>query len=59
MKILKKDINYKTGEGFIYLIPEDEEDLFYLYTILLEGDAIRSKTSRKILIESKTGSTIS
>ena len=56
MKILKREINHKTGEGFIYLIPEDEEDLFYLYTILLEGDGIRSKTNRKIKMETKTGS---
>lgn len=38
------------------MIPDDEEDFYYLYRILLPDDEIVSTTFRKIKIESKTGS---
>lgn len=55
MRILKRDFPIN-GSGFVYLIPDDDEDLFYIYNLIIEGDAIRAKTFRKVTHESKTGS---
>lgn len=55
MRILKRDFPIG-GSGFIYLIPDDDEDLFYIYNLIIEGDAIRAKTFRKVVHETKTGS---
>jgi protein pelota len=54
MRILKKIIQLG-GEGFLHIIPEHEEDLFYVYNLLMVGDAVRAKTSRKVIRETKTG----
>jgi len=40
MRILKRQINQETGTGFVHLIPDDEEDFYYLYRILLPDDEI-------------------
>jgi len=56
MRILKRDTPIGSN-GFLHLIPDDEEDLFYIYNILVVGDAIKAKTFRKVVSVSKTGST--
>lgn len=56
MRILKRDtpIGYS---GFLHLIPDEEEDLYYIYNLLVVGDAIKAKSFRKVISISKTGST--
>lgn len=58
MRILKRDTPIGSN-GFLHLIPDDEEDLFYIYNLLVVGDAIKAKSFRKIVSVSKTGSTTS
>jgi len=55
MKLLKKDIASKDGEGSIDVVPEIDEDLWHLYHIIAIGDQIRSTTIRKVSKESNTG----
>eukprot|EP01017_Pseudomicrothorax_dubius_P010032 TRINITY_DN1352_c0_g5_i1.p1 TRINITY_DN1352_c0_g5~~TRINITY_DN1352_c0_g5_i1.p1 ORF type:complete len:445 (+),score=135.42 TRINITY_DN1352_c0_g5_i1:32-1366(+) len=54
MRILRRVID-RTGQGYVKLIPEMEEDLWFLYSVLEKGDAVRAKTTRKIVTESNTG----
>lgn len=56
MRILKKDTPIG-AYGFLHLIPDDEEDLFYVYNLLVVGDALKAKSFRKVISVSKTGST--
>ena len=48
MKILKKSFK-KWGEGFVTLIPTDDEDLWHIYNLIQKGDHIQMKTKRKII----------
>lgn len=41
----------------IALIPEESDDLWYLYNIIQRGDQIRAPTFRKVVNETATGST--
>lgn len=56
MRILKKDTPIGAS-GFLHVIPDDEEDLFYIYNLIVVGDAIKAKSFRKVISVSKTGST--
>jgi protein pelota len=38
----------KGGSGSIKLIPEDDEDIWHLYNLIMAGDEVRASTSRKI-----------
>jgi len=55
MRIVKRVID-KSGNGFVVIIPKDEEDLWHVYNLVAVGDAIKAGTFRKIQLESKTGS---
>ncbi|CAB9511269.1 Protein PELOTA [Seminavis robusta] len=59
MKILKKTISAKDGQGTVLLRPETDEDLWHAYNLLQEGDLVRCTTVRKVVKESSTGSTTS
>lgn len=48
MRILKKNFK-KWGEGFVSLIPTDDEDLWHIYNLIQKGDHIQMKTKRKII----------
>lgn len=48
MKIIKKEIKPKSGKGFIEVMPQSEEDIWYLYNIIFPKDVIRVRTQRKI-----------
>jgi len=48
MRILKKSFK-KWGEGFVTLIPTDDEDLWHIYNLIQKGDHIKMKTRRKII----------
>ncbi|KAF0973166.1 hypothetical protein FDP41_008373 [Naegleria fowleri] len=55
MKLIKKEIAAKDGEGYIELMPEIDEDLWHLYHIIAIGDRVRATTIRKVSKESNTG----
>lgn len=48
MKIVSKDIKPKSGSGSVTVIPQNEEDIWYLYNIIFPKDAIRLRTQRKV-----------
>lgn len=56
MKVVHREIN-KGGEGKIGLIPEDPDDLWFIYNLIQKGDLIQASTFRKVISESSTGST--
>lgn len=47
MKILKKYIDRKR-KGMITVIPEEEEDFWFLFNIIKVGDRVKMKVSRKV-----------
>jgi protein pelota len=54
MKLLGKKFE-KDGSGDATLIPEESEDLWHLYNIVLKGDRVRAQTWRKVQKEGSTG----
>lgn len=36
------------GSGHVTLIPEYEEDLFFLYNLIVTGDVLKCKSHRKV-----------
>ena len=58
MKLLNKKIE-KEGNGFVSLVPENSEDMWHLYHIIMRGDRVKGSTFRKITKETNTGSTSS
>jgi hypothetical protein len=48
MRITKKEISSKNGDGFVILQPEDAEDMWHLYNLMAENDILRSKTVRNV-----------
>jgi len=52
MRIERKNIKKNWGEGYVTLIPTDDEDLWHIYNLIQKGDHIRMKTRRKIIDES-------
>lgn len=58
MKLLGKDID-KARAGRIKLLPQEPEDLWHAYNIIAVGDRVISKTIRKVVRESATGSVTS
>lgn len=59
MKLLKKLISTKDGQGKLLLRPDTSEDLWHLYHLIAIGDGVRSTTLRKVVKESSTGSVVS
>jgi protein pelota len=51
MKIERKNIKKVWGEGYVTLVPTDDEDLWHVYNLIQKGDHIRMKTKRKIVDE--------
>uniref|UniRef100_A0A7I4YA70 Protein pelota homolog n=1 Tax=Haemonchus contortus TaxID=6289 RepID=A0A7I4YA70_HAECO len=58
MKLIKRGIE-KNGPGYVALIPEDSEDMWHIYNLIRVGDVVRSKTIRKVVTETSTGTTSS
>lgn len=48
MKIVKREIKPKSGKGYIEVIPQSEEDIWYLYNLIFPKDVIRVRTQRKV-----------
>eukprot|EP00755_Sulcionema_specki_P011922 Sspe_Gene.8110::Locus_2763_Transcript_1_1_Confidence_1.000_Length_1398::g.8110::m.8110/K06965/PELO, DOM34, pelA; protein pelota len=55
MRLLDRKLE-KDGSGFVKVRPEDDEDLWHLYNLVLVGDTIRTVTFRKVQKEGATGS---
>jgi len=46
MKIIGKNRPEKDEEGFVKLCPEEAEDLWHAYHLILPGDRVQSTTFR-------------
>jgi len=58
MKLVHKDFE-RDGGGCLVLIPEESEDMWHIYNLIMVGDCVKSSTIRKVTTESATGSTTS
>ena len=52
MRIERRSIKKAWGEGYVTLVPTDDEDLWHIYNLIQKGDHIRMKTRRKIIDDS-------
>lgn len=48
MRITKKEISSKNGEGYVILQADDAEDMWHLYNLMTENDIIRATTVRNV-----------
>jgi protein pelota len=48
MKVIKSLINAKTKEGEVILEAEEDEDMYHLYNLIMEGDEVEAKTIRNV-----------
>jgi eRF1 domain 1 len=48
MRIIKKGIAHRNGEGFVRLQPDESEDMYHLFNLICEGDIIRADTIRNV-----------
>ncbi|ESK94386.1 deoxyribodipyrimidine photo-lyase [Moniliophthora roreri MCA 2997] len=55
MKLVGKHVD-KHGAGYVTLRPEDDEDIWHLYNLIQEGDAIRAPAIRRVQKTTDTGS---
>jgi protein pelota len=58
MRILKKKISHRNGEGLVRLQADEPEDMYHLFNLVCEGDLITANTVRNVVKESSTGSTV-
>lgn len=49
MKIIRRLINEKTREGSVQLQPEQDEDMYQLYNLILNGDLVEAMTIRNVI----------
>ena len=48
MRIIHRRINKKTRVGEVVLVPYTEDDIWYIYNLLVAGDVIRTQADRKV-----------
>lgn len=48
MRIIKKGIARKNGEGFVRLQADEPDDMYHLYNLICEGDIVRADTIRNV-----------
>ena len=56
MRLLKRQISSKDGEGIVKILLEEPEDLYHAFHLICKGDLVRCSTVRKVVQESSTGS---
>lgn len=56
MKLVNKRID-RDNKGKVGLIPEEAEDMWHVYNLIVANDSIRASTFRKVTLESATGTT--
>ncbi|KAJ7535571.1 hypothetical protein O6H91_12G039000 [Diphasiastrum complanatum] len=54
MKLLRKDIA-PDASGSVKLVPEESEDLWHAYNLIIQGDRVAAVTVRKVQRETSTG----
>ena len=59
MKIMKRAISAKNGEGVVKLRCEESEDMWHAFHLVGVGDRVRTSTLRKVVKEGSTGSVTS
>lgn len=59
MRLLRSQIEQKTGAGFATLLPEEPEDMWHAFNLIQENDRIRAKAVRRVQKVSDAGSTSS
>jgi hypothetical protein len=48
MKLVSRDISGKDGGGSVVIRPEESEDMWHIYNLLMVGDSVRTTTFRKV-----------
>lgn len=51
MKVLKRQISSKDGDGFVQMKTEEAEDMWHAYNLIAAGDRVRTSTVRKVRCE--------
>jgi len=46
MRLLRRDIDPKDGQGSVTLLPEELEDMWHAYNLIAVGDHVRATTLR-------------
>ncbi|CAI0641508.1 unnamed protein product [Colletotrichum noveboracense] len=59
MKLVPTKSSQDIGEDAVTLLPEDSEDMWHAYNLISPGDLVMAHAVRKVVQETKTGSTIS
>lgn len=54
MKLIKSNIERKTGAGSATLLPEEPEDMWHAYNLIRPTDILRASAIRKVISESAT-----
>lgn len=52
MKLLFRDISAKDGTGKVKIVPEEPEDMWHIYNLVMTGDLVRTTTFRKVRLAS-------
>jgi len=55
MRLVKRSISEKDGDGKVVLIAEQSEDMWHAYNLITEGDRVQATTFRKVVKEGATG----
>lgn len=48
MKILRRQISAKDGDGVVQMKTEEAEDMWHAYNLIFAGDRVRTSTVRKV-----------
>ncbi|KAF2458447.1 eRF1 domain 1-domain-containing protein [Lineolata rhizophorae] len=59
MKLIKQDIDKRTGFGSAVLLPEEPEDMWHAYNLISPNDLVRASAIRRVQQETAVGSTTS
>lgn len=58
MKLITKKID-PHGVGFVKLLPQESEDMWHAFNLIVKGDILEATTFRKVMKVTSTGSTSS
>ena len=53
MRLIKKGIAHRNGEGFVRLQADEAEDMYHLFNLICEGDIIGAETIRNVRRQSQ------
>ena len=48
MKVLRRQISSKDGDGVVQMKTEEAEDMWHAYNLITIGDRVRTSTVRKV-----------